>query len=455
MHSRARLSSFSLGAVVPLYAMLLVGCGGQRTSGMASAAPSPNAPSPSSPSSPSEAVDPVARFLELIAREPRHIGAHYMAARVASGRNEVSRSLEMLGRLAALDLGDQLEPADFVALHGNPEYAKLERRFTAAAPALGDAELWAETRCDSMLPEGTAWDAKRGELLLSSVRLRTVIAVTRDGRCREVVPRGDAGLLSVLGMTVDARRDLLWVAGAVGPTMIDLKPSEEGTSMLAQIDLARGKVVATYPLSGGGFLNDLTVAPSGDLYITESIHGRIFRLRPGATALEPVVAAGTFQGPNGIVALPGGELVVADFQSLWLLVPAPAVASTAATASAFAAPVRIVGPEQQYLGGFDGIALASVDSSPTGAVTLVGLQNLVGRGRLWRFTLDVAARRVSPTLLLRGHPDLLNPTTGALSTGRFLFVADPNLQLPPPGTALAPLPAGRTGHRVLSVSVDK
>ncbi len=448
MHSMARLSCFAFLSVgwFLLGAALLVGCGGQRAGGMSSPAPPPNAPSPPSvPVPPPDAVDPVARFLELIAREPRHIGAHYMAARVASGRNEVARSLEMLGRLAALELGDQLEPADFVALHGNPEYTKLAARFTAAAPALGDAELWAETRCDSMLPEGTAWDAKRGELLLSSARLRTVIAVTPDGRCREVVARGDAGLLSVLGMVVDARRDLLWVAAAVGPAMIDLKPAEEGTSMLAQIDLARGKVVATYPLSGGGLLNDLTIAPSGELYITESIHGRVFRLRPGATALEPVVAAGTFQGPNGIVALPGGELVVADFQSLWLLVPAGP--------SAFAAPSRIVGPDQQYLGGFDGIALSS-GAGPAGTVTLVGLQNLVGRGRLWRFTLDVAARRVSPTLLLRGHPDLLNPTTGALSSGRFLFVADPNLQLPPPGTALAPLPAGRTGHRVLSVRVD-
>lgn len=395
----------------------------------------------------------MARFLELIAREPRHVGAHYMAARVASGRDEVARALEMLGRLAELGLGDQLEPSDFVALHGHPEYVKLAARFTAAAPALGKAELWAETRCDSMLPEGTAWDAKRGELLLSSVRLRTVIAVTRDGRCREVVPRGDAGLLSVLGMTVDSRRDLLWVAAAVGPTMIDPKPSAEGASMLAQIDLARGKVVATYPLSGGGFLNDLTVAPGGDLYLTESIGGGIYRLRPGAAALEPVFPPGTFQGPNGIAALPGGELVVADFQSLWLLVPAP----TSKAPAGFAAPARIIGPEQQYLGGFDGIALSSAAApgSPAGTVTLVGLQNLVGRGRLWRFTLDVAARRVSPALLLRGHPDLLNPTTGALSSDRFLFVADPNLQLPPPGTALGPLPAGRTGHRVLSVRVDK
>ena len=49
--------------------------------------------------------------------------------------------------------------------------------------------------------------------------------------------------------------------------------------------------------------------------------------------------------------------------------------------------------------------------------------------------------------LLRQHPDLRNPTTGAVADRRFLFVADPNLQTFVDG-AVTTAP---DGHRILSL----
>jgi hypothetical protein len=54
------------------------------------------------------------------------------------------------------------------------------------------------------------------------------------------------------------------------------------------------------------------------------------------------------------------------------------------------------------------------------------------------------SRDETVAMLLRQHPDLRNPTTGVVVGRRFLFVADPNLQVFADGALSAAL-AGREG----------
>ena len=94
-------------------------------------------------------------------------------------------------------------------------------------------------------------------------------------------------------------------------------------------------------------------------------------------------------------------------------------------------------------GGMDGLARDGDH--------IVAIQNLVGRGRVWRFRVDATTAHVDDLqLLLRQHPDLRNPTTGVVADRRFLFVADPNLQVFA-DDALSAAPAGRRGHRILAL----
>lgn len=378
--------------------------------------------------------DPLADFVALIEREPRHVGAHYIAARTAARLGDADRAIRFLEQLAVIGLGDQLEPDDFPGVRDRDAFSALAQRFLAAAPATGNATRWTETGCADLLPEGTAWDARRNELLISSGRLRTVVAIAPDGHCREVIARGESGVLAVLGMRVDTTNDALWIASTAAPFMIDAASAQPGSSLLARIDLAAGRVVATYPLVGSGMLNDLTLAANGDVYVTESMHGQVLRLAAGTTSLVPIAAKGSFEGPNGITVLASGALVVADFHGLWLI-----------NAPESDAPVitRLRADQDIYLGGFDGIDSRGDE--------IVGIQNLIGRGRIWRLAIDPATAHVSSTLLLRGQDDLMNPTTGVWVEDQFLFVADPNLQKALKGDEVSALPAGRSGHRVLAL----
>ncbi|MEF9978441.1 MAG: hypothetical protein RR969_09615 [Thermomonas sp.] len=379
--------------------------------------------------------DRYAELDALIAREPAHFGALHHAARTAANAGDGDRAIAYLRALADAGFDDALEPADFSSLADRSDYREIARRLEAAS-AIGTPTLHAETHCLDVLPEGAAFDSARDRFLMSSGRRRNVIAVDADGRCSDVLPPGDDGLLAVLGMDVDAEGDVLWVASAAAPFMRDAASAKAGETRLSRIDLASGRVLASYAPADPGLLNDLDLLPDGRIAVTDSIAGTVYLLDPSADSptLQPVLPAGSFEGPNGIVALPDGQLVVTDFHALWLVDP---------SASPPMRKSRITTPGGRYLGGMDGLARDGEH--------IVAIQNLVGRGRVWRFRIDPASAHVEDLhLLLRQHPDLRNPTTGVVVGRRFLFVADPNLQMFA-NDAVTPAPPGRHGHRILSL----
>lgn len=394
----------------------------------------PPAPIPASPQQ-----QLLAALARVVATHPRHVGALYLGARTAAAMGDDAATFRWLDRLADVGMEDELDPDDFGALVDTPAYRERAARFAAKSPPIGHARRSVETRCADLLPEGTAWDAKRSELLVSSGRRRTVVAIDAQGRCRDVVPTADRGLLAVLGMAVDTREDALWVASTAAPFMIDRRPDDAGRTLLARIDLATGRVSDVFPLTGAGMLNDLALAPDGSVYVTESQRGAVWRLPPGGRALARVVPDDTFESPNGIAWLPSGQLLVADFDGL-------ALVDVAGIATQPARVRRLATPDDLYLGGIDGLART--------ASGVVGLQNLVGRTRVWSLAIDVAQARVTrAVVVMRGHPDFRNPTTAVAVGDRLLFVADTRLQSLAPDGTLTPLPPGRTGHRILEVDV--
>lgn len=378
--------------------------------------------------------DPLAAIDQLLAQQPRHQGALYYGARSAARRGQLERALSYLTQLQRSGFDDALELNDFPALHEHASFKALAAAFEQGASAQGNATPFAETQCADLLPEGSAYDPKRGELLISSGHLRAVFAVNAEGVCRNLVREQNSGLLAVLGMQVDALSDSVWLANTHAPFMKNVSESSSGQSQLSRLDLASGKIIAHYPLPPNGLANDLTLRPNGDVLVTESIAGAIYRLPKNQKALETLLPAATFEGPNGIVSLTNGDVVVADFNGLhlvsWQNSDTPKV-------------TRLSTPDDRYLGGIDGI-------TREGNV-LVAIQNLVGRGRVWSFEIDRENQRVmNLQLRLRKHPDLYNPTTGVIANHQFYFVADPEWQQNNT-PQLKPMPAGRRGHRILQI----
>ncbi|UXY14962.1 hypothetical protein N8I74_16820 [Chitiniphilus purpureus] len=128
-------------------------------------------------------------------------------------------------------------------------------------------------------PESVA-AARDGTLYVGSWRQGAVVRIRPDGATRVLVPPGRGGLANTQGIAVDEARHTLWVcSGNLGLTTVPATPSA-----LKRYDLATGQAQASYPLPDDGYCNDLVVDGAGTVYLTDSYHPRVLRLRPNDSA---------------------------------------------------------------------------------------------------------------------------------------------------------------------------
>lgn len=379
-------------------------------------------PPPPPAATPAPAGETRAWLTAELEREPGNGIVLYTLARFAARAGDPDEALRRLGQLAASGWDGGLERADFAALAGRAELAELAARLERQEKRVARARLERELTIEGLGPEGTAWDARRGELLLSSGLRRTVVAVDAAGRVRDVARAGLDGVFAVLGLEVEAARDRVWAATSAAPFMAGYRAADDGRASLVAFDLATGELaVRVEAPRRPALLNDLVVAADGTVFVTDSLNDSLWRLAPGGGALEPVATGAPWVGPNGVaLGADGRTLYVADFRGVARFDPATGAVERLA-------PPAGVGS----LGGIDGLERSGG--------SLVGIQNVAGRGRIWRLDLDAAGRSiVAATLLESGNPLFFNPTTGALAGGDLLFVANPAVQLPMGDATSAP-----------------
>ena len=118
-------------------------------------------------------------------------------------------------------------------------------------------------------------------------------------------PEGDRH--TAFGIEVDPRRDLLFVVGG-----------QNGVVYI--FDLSEKKLHGRFETGPDGFLNEVTVAPNGDVYVTDSVRPVLYRIKAadvdaGSGSLEaiplgPEVTYGPGFNANGVVVTPDGQHVI-------------------------------------------------------------------------------------------------------------------------------------------------
>jgi Cu-Zn family superoxide dismutase len=154
-------------------------------------------------------------------------------------------------------------------------------------------------------PEGVAFDPRSGAFFVGATGDGTIYRGTLGNpNVTELIP-GATGK-SAVGLKVSRGR--LYVAGGA-------------TGSLVVYDLSSRRQVAAFATGAGGFLNDLAVTDSGDVFVTDSFRPMLWHVTaaqvragggtPEAISVGPeiVYQAGAFN-LNGIVALDDRSLVV-------------------------------------------------------------------------------------------------------------------------------------------------
>ncbi|GAB4201623.1 MAG: hypothetical protein OHK0022_23830 [Roseiflexaceae bacterium] len=132
-------------------------------------------------------------------------------------------------------------------------------------------------------PEGVTV-ARDGSFYIGSMEEGTIARVRPGAKEAEpFIAVGSNGLVSVLGLYADDARGLLWACSSDAGNG---KLAGSAAVGLKAFGLADGAPKGSWDLPGGGFCNDLTIDPQGNVYLTDSWSPRIMRLAAGSDRLE-------------------------------------------------------------------------------------------------------------------------------------------------------------------------
>lgn len=212
--------------------------------------------------------------------------------------------------------------------------SKLVRSLTLAAllaaPVLGASLAHAADgvsaqgitfTAEQAYPEGIAWHPAQKVFFVSSVHSGTVGKVTPQGAYTPFIQ--DDKLIASVGLALDVKRNLLWVAVAdLGASTRSSPASAYKLAAVAAYDATTGERRAYHDLSnlvqGGHMANDLAVDAAGNVYVTDSFSPVIYRVDAKGQA-SVFAQSDLFKGEgfnlNGIVAHPDGYLLVNKYNS--------------------------------------------------------------------------------------------------------------------------------------------
>jgi len=372
-------------------------------------------------------------FRKAVKLSPTHPEMMFNLGRAYSLLGNRALALEWLGR--AVDRGLYLKsfPGDHLDfIKETAEYQSL-----VAQAAKRRIPVWSSRTAfsfsdDDFCPEGIAYDPVKKVFFVGSFAKRKIVTVDASGREGFFAAEGQDGLAAITGMKVDARRRVLWVATSVpvdrsGPGDIP------GWSSVFKYDLETGRLVEKYPAdpkTGPHLFNDLTVAGSGDVFITDSLLGAIFLIRADKKAgLELWTKPKHMTYPNGIALSDDNRrLYVAQGEGVSV--------------------ISVETRSQSLLSVPDDMTLTGIDGLYFYKNSLVAVQYDYSRGRVIQFFLNEASlggpEPKFPAWLKKGllvlkpdrpgvtgvkileaeNPLFLNPQTGVIDQDTFYYIAN-------------------------------
>jgi DNA-binding beta-propeller fold protein YncE len=202
---------------------------------------------------------------------------------------------------------------------------------------------------------------------------------------------------------VDTVRGILWAASNARYDT----PTDSTPSALFAFDVRSGafRMRLALPERGSHFLNDVTTAPDGTVYVTDSRAGAVWHASIGATALRKLETIGPLIAPNGItISADGRVLFVAD------------VDHVRALDRSLSATWRIAAPDSIGLSGIDGLAFVD------GALIA---HHPLAFWRIARYQMEPEMRRVVRRTLIDANTlDGRTSTTGEIVGADYVFIGN-------------------------------
>lgn len=254
-----------------------------------------------------------AAALALRPDSPRYL-FNLATAEVLDG--QPTAALATLRRLAALGVSLPVEKSpDLAPLRAEPEFDAILAALAANRAPRGSVTPLHAVDAVAGIWEGLAWQKSTGDFLIGDVHRRGIWRLDSAGNLSTFA--APAGILGVFGLALDESRGALWAATSAVPEMTGYRAELQGAADLAEFALADGSLRRLLRVPADGrdhLLGDLTLAPDGTVYLTDSAAPVIWRLAPAGTELEIVCESPAFASLQGLALLNQGQtLLVSDY----------------------------------------------------------------------------------------------------------------------------------------------
>jgi len=375
---------------------------------------------------------------KIAQRAPDHPGVVYAVARGYALVGQPAAALGWLSRLADLGATQDVDmDSAFAGFDTSAAFRALRARLNANRAPIVHGTPAFSLPDPNLLPEALARDPITDSWLVGSLAKRKIIRLAPNGTASDFV--SDPELLRVVGIHVDSARSLLWFAtwAPRAPTATHAEDFPSDTRLFKG-DLVTGHILRRYiPSDSGGdhLFNDLAIATNGDVFITDTDQGAVYRIRPGADSLELFLQPDPeqFSEANGItLSGDNGTLYVAFVEGI-----ARVDVRTRAMAR-----LRTLAPG----------STAAIDGLYWYRGTLIGVQHLPGLDQVARYELAPDGRSIRHIDVLERADSVLHlPTTGALVGGHFYYIANSQFDRLGDDNRLAP--AGQSSMPLSTVRV--
>ncbi|MGH7754653.1 MAG: hypothetical protein ACREM8_00010 [Vulcanimicrobiaceae bacterium] len=320
----------------------------------------------------------------------------------AGAQAEALGALEAFVRMGQATVLVRTLPA-FDTLRTNPKLAPILVGMAANLRPESDTALAFTLPDAGLLPEDIAYDSVGKRILLTSALERKIVSLDAAGRMTEFARAPDSW--PMLALKIDGRRGIVWATEVALAGFRDVPKRAWGRSAVVGYDLASGKLLRRIEGPRDSQLGDMSLAPNGDLLISDSLGGRVYLLRRGSGPLRRV-DRGDFISPETPAFAPGEDVAfVPDY-------------------------VRGIGVidlatgRVRWLPMEDRFALEGIDGMYLCGRMLVAVQNGTSPERIVAFRLNPGFTHVLAQHTLASGTARLDPTHGAIVGNELAFISN-------------------------------
>jgi len=344
----------------------------------------------------------VAAIEQALKTRPEDPTLWFYLSRFQAVAGNKAASIDALGKAAQFGEGFLPSRDDgFAKVWDEPAFRERYLQVEAKLPRLDFHPTAFELEDRGLIPEGIAHDPKSGSFFIGSIAKGTIVRVEPPAQVYTFIGP-EAGLDAVLGIAIDAPRRILY---AVSTSALTNAGRAKLRNAVVAFDIDSGRLLRRIEVPGAKQLNDVTVAPGGRVFASDSEAGAICEI-PSTGPARVLVPEGQVRGCNGLAIWP-------DLKRLYV---------AHSTGIAIVDPVgggvkRVAVPARETVAAIDGLYVWQGG--------LVGVQNFTTPGRVIFMELSPDGETITKvrTLLSHHHAALFEPTTGAPTDSGFYLLA--------------------------------